>query len=77
VPQRPVVGAVELLDDLVLRRLVHVAEDLLDAAPVVEEVLLEERDDLALEAPDTVAASEAGRPRSSRPTVRPAGSPIQ
>lgn len=64
-PQRPVVGAVELLDDLVLRRLGHVAEDLLDAAPVVEEVLLEERDDLALEAPDTVAASEAGHPGST------------
>ena len=50
--ERPVVGAVELLDDLVLRRLLRVAEDLLDAPPVVEEVLLEERDDLALEAPD-------------------------
>ena len=50
--ERPVVGAVELLDDLVLRRLLHVAEDLLDAPPVFEEVLLEERDDLALEAPD-------------------------
>jgi len=38
----------------VLRRLLHVAEDLLDAPPVFEEVLLEERDDLALEAPDHV-----------------------
>ena len=37
-----------------LRRLLHVAEDLLDAPPVFEEVLLEERDDLALEAPDHV-----------------------
>ncbi|HQN10104.1 MAG TPA: hypothetical protein PLL76_22995 [Thermoanaerobaculia bacterium] len=48
----PVVGAVELLDDLALRRLLRVAEDLLCAPPVVDEALLQERDDLALEAPD-------------------------